>query len=104
MKMKIPERVQWWFAFLGGALAWVFHLMASYAIGEFACVLKMHQTALWLLTAVTVISLAVTSASLWIAWRWKDRFMGQAGLAADGIFLLAILAQGFSILTAVEGC
>ncbi len=104
MNAETRQRISWWFALLGGALAWLFHLLTTYAIGEFLCVLDARLAAAILLSGATMLALAVTLWSACIAWKCRERFICYVGLIADGIFLLVILAQTVPIFLLLEGC
>jgi predicted ferric reductase len=117
-----------WFGLLGGAIAWLIHLVLAYAIAEFGCVSPFHDKFLWgfsgvawLITAVTVMCLAIASASLFLARRSQARFasavvamqvephdvrvfMSRFGVITSNLFILFIVVQTIPILFYLRGC
>lgn len=114
-----------WFAFLGGAGAWVLHLVIAYAISEIACrsdrlagtALGMPLSDVFGLTVTLLAGLTAIGAGA-VAYAYvaadpridpidetgalesvgRRRFMGYVGLLMNGVFLLAILAGGLPFL------
>lgn len=95
-----------WFAVLAGPVAWMLGLNAQYGLVRVACA----RGSMLYLHAVTVLTLALALAGVWMAlreWRrtgrgWPDeqggtlsrsRFMAVVGLMAGALFSLAIVAQ-----------
>ena len=95
-----------WFAVLAGPLAWMLGLNAQYSLVRLACA----KGNMLYLHAVTVLTLALALAGVWMAlreWRrtgrhWPDehggtmsrsRFMAVVGLMAGALFSLTIVAQ-----------
>ena len=114
-----------WFAFLGGAAAWVLHLTVAYVIAEIGCQSQRLDVrllgipgpdffgfALTLLAGATAVGAAVTAFRLYPGEATgdpvdepgaresigRDRFMAYAGLIMNGIFLVAILAGGLPFM------
>jgi hypothetical protein len=114
-----------WFAFLGGAAAWVLHLVMAYGIAEIACrsdrlagtllgmpLADVFGLALTLLAGLTAIGAGVVAYGFVAADPRTDpiddtgaletigrrRFMGYGGLLMNGLFLLAILGGGLPFL------
>ena len=66
------NRVRLWFGLVGGAVAWLVHLMGAYAIAEFGCVGTTQEYSFlgitlvsWLLIGLTLVT---TAAALLAAW------------------------------------
>lgn len=95
-----------WFALLAGPIAWMLGLNAQYSLVRVACA----KGNMLYLHAVTVLTLALALAGVWMAWRewhragraWPDehagilprsRFMAMLGLLAGVLFSLAIVSQ-----------
>lgn len=96
-----------WFGFLGGAIAWIVHILLAYALVPVACLLEMEIV----LYAVSLVTAVVALASVLVSWRiWRKaeqtnspeshvvtprtaRFMGLSGILLGGLFLGAIFAQ-----------
>lgn len=58
-------------ALLGGGVAWSLHLLASYTLVAFACTTGWRGVRAALVT-VSVVALAATAGSGWLAWRrWQ---------------------------------
>ena len=109
------------FALWGAALAWLTHLLASYAIGEFGCLSGLQRyeaggvTAVaWMLVAVTLVTMAVAIAGTLTAWRalrspalpasGSERYLLRVGLWMSGLFILIILAQSLPIGYHLHDC
>jgi putative membrane protein len=94
------------FALLGGAFAWLFHLMGMYALHPLACA----RGSISLMIALTVVMALITVAAGVVAWahrnavaddrvaRGRARFMARAGLALDILFLYIIVAESLPLL------
>jgi hypothetical protein len=114
-----------WFIFLGGAAAWVLHLVLAYVIVEIACQSNRLDGILFGLPMADVFGYALTLlagltalvAGLLAYGRLADdprvepiddpgahevigrrRFMTYVGLLMNGLFLIAILAGGLPFL------
>ncbi|MFO7655061.1 MAG: hypothetical protein R6X25_14780 [Candidatus Krumholzibacteriia bacterium] len=82
-----------WFAFLAGGVAWTFHLLSIYAIGEFGCVSGLGRVTYggvsavaWLILGASALALAVAAAAAWVGYRDKrrdDRRNARRGRADD---------------------
>ena len=92
-----------WFAFLGGPLAWAAHFLASYGL-----VYLPRDFGVPLLVLVTVIAALITIGAGMTSWRLRGqgggsdkvgtpgglyRFFGFAGLLSSVLFLLLILVE-----------
>lgn len=117
-----------WFGVLGGAIAWLVHLMLSYGIAEFGCVSQFHElrflgfTAVaWLEVGVSLLTLAVAIAATLIARRNTSYFSGEveaarvesgdprvfmarSGMLSSGIFAFIIAVQALPILFYLRDC
>jgi hypothetical protein len=114
-----------WFVFLGGAGAWVLHLVVAYGITEVACktdrldgvvlglpVADAFGVALTLIAGLTALAAALLAyRRLALDGRvdpvddpgahevfGRRRFMTYVGLLMNGLFLVAILAGGLPFL------
>lgn len=116
-----------WIGLLGGAVAWLVHLVAAYAIAEFGCVGRLRQLSFaglnavaWLIIAASVVTLLAAVVSAWLAYRSEQRL--RAGLDADepesvaerevartgwitsGLFALVILVESLPIFYYLQDC
>ena len=114
-----------WFAFLGGAAAWILHLTVGYSLSEIACGSERLDLtllglpgpeflgyALTLLAGLTAVAAAITAFTYFpdgvrddpvdapgaLEVLGRRRFMAYAGLIMNGIFLIAILAGGLPFM------
>lgn len=99
-----------WAGVLIAPAAWAFNLQANYTLATFACEGRWPL----LIHAISVVSLAVALAGMWIAWgSWRNaggagadtgeheprdrvarsRFMAAAGFVLSAFFALVIVAQ-----------
>lgn len=117
-----------WFGVLGGAIAWLIHLLLSYAIAEFGCVSPFRETRLWglsgvawLESAASVLSVTLAMAAVVVAQRNKRyipddadvvqfessdprAFMARSGVLASALFLFIILVQTLPIFYYLRNC
>src|SRR5690606_10521568 len=104
--LRMSDRSKLWFGFLGGALAWFAHLLATSIAGEAGCVREgslfvfLGVKALgWFMILASAVTLTVAGGATWVAWRYRKsdqegpRAMGQVGFMANLIFVLVIVAQ-----------
>lgn len=115
------------FGLLGGALAWLGHLLAVYVIAEFGClsrlrdVLFLGMTAVaWLILAVsllTFLAAAAATAVAWLAWRRLQAYSHEAtdprgaaahfawaGVLMSGLFTFVIAAETIPIFWFLKEC
>ena len=119
-----------WFGLLGGAVAWLIHFLAAYAISEFGCVAEWGDrlwmgisVAAWLLIAMTAATTALAAAALLTA-HWVRRriggsvedlpdsegivasapYMAYIGWVLSVLSLVIILVQSVPILYWLEDC
>lgn len=120
----MKERSVLGFEALGGAVAWLFHLMSVYAIGEFGCVLEgvafqfLGLSAVtWSLIAVTLLALAASGSATWIAWKNRrapataspvplegSTFLARAGWISNLLFSFVIVVEATPLLFLGKGC
>jgi len=113
------QRIQIWFAFLGGAAAWTLHFMGGYAISEGFCRSGFASASLlglsvmhWFLALLTLLAVAITVGAMWVARRQHLAsladvsrshgdvllFMSRSSLISNSIFLLFIVAESLPIV------
>lgn len=125
------ELAKIWFGMLGGASAWVLHLMGSYAIGEFGCAGVLHgvrwlgiNATCWVLILFSLVLAGVAAAASW-AGRQTDHdaerqapatedgetderrpvlFAGHAGMLMSGWALFIILVESIPTFFFLQGC
>jgi hypothetical protein len=126
IEMGYPAAWRRWFAFLGAGIAWTFHLLAIYAIGEFGCVsgwgriTYMGLSAVaWMILLVSVVSLAVALAGTAVGY-WDSRFdskhesppnhdeggkyLSSFGWILSAIFSLIIFVESLPVFGYLHGC
>ncbi|OFZ53315.1 MAG: hypothetical protein A2428_10220 [Bdellovibrionales bacterium RIFOXYC1_FULL_54_43] len=121
----IPSSGRRWFAFLGAGLAWTFHLLTIYVIGEFGCVSGFDQQKIfgissvaWLLIATTAIALIPAAMGTIIAYHdWRrdgasegssenegGRYLSSYGFVLSALFVLIILVESLPIFGYLDSC
>lgn len=118
------QRAGLWFGLLGGACAWLVHLLGAYATAEFGCVSSLHKwqwlgisVVAWLCIALTAVTEAVAIVAIFVAYasgpREQDaedvhaearRYTAMLGAALSALFALAILFQSVPILYYLRDC
>lgn len=121
------SRGRLWFGLLGGAIAWLMHLLSAYAIAEFGCVSELAAVRLgglsavaWLILGASVASELFALVATGVAFRsvWLLRmhgrepqetrgawpFLARAGLYSSGLFGVVILVETFPIFYYLRGC
>jgi len=115
-----------WFSFLGGGLAWTFHLLTIYAIGEFGCVSGFDHhvyagvsAVAWLLIIVGVVSLVPALAATCIGYvdarrdareekrspyTEGSRYLSSFGWPLNGVFSLIIIVESLPVFAYLGGC
>jgi hypothetical protein len=95
-----------WFALIAGIVAWVAHLLTLASLVQFV-----HDNGyFWLFHVANAVCLALARLALYLSWlvyragagadeesptpEGRMRFLGQVGLASNGINLLLILLEG----------
>ncbi len=121
-----PRTWRRWFAFLGGGVAWTFHLISIYAIGEFGCVGGWGRitywgvsAVAWMIITVTVLSLAPAVAAMLVAYRDTRRdsrkkaassddeggeYLSSFGLILSALFTLIIFVESLPVFGYLHGC
>jgi hypothetical protein len=114
-----------WFVFLGGAIAWLLHLLTAYALAEFGCVSGWGgflglPLVVWLILGFTLPLLAIAVGALLVGYRYEKRFAGleprgleardpglalvRYGVVANALFILTILAETVPVFFFLRGC
>lgn len=126
MEASRPQAWRRWFAFLGGGIAWTFHLLAIYAIGEFGCVSgfdeKMYggiSAVAWLLIIVSIISLTPAVTATIVGYRDTKsdgkqsgsseedeggRYLSRFGWPLNALFVLIIFVESLPVFAYLGGC
>jgi hypothetical protein len=93
----VSTQASLWFGLLAGPLAWTLHELLSYALVRLACANNLD----FLLHVVTLGSLAVAAAGVYIALRAyrtdtreDARFLAGAGVLVSGLFMFTIVMEG----------
>src|SRR5690606_19904355 len=73
-----------WFGVLGGAIAWLVHLLGAYAVSEFGCASRFAEVrwlgfsgVAWLILGLSLLTLAVAIVAVAVARRHQRQFSGQ---------------------------
>jgi heme/copper-type cytochrome/quinol oxidase subunit 2 len=115
-----------WFAFVGGGIAWTFHLLAIYAIGEFGCVSGFDQKmysgisgVAWLLILVSGLSIlpAIGATCVGFVDARRDRrqaehspndegerYLSSFGWPLNALFVLIIFVESLPVFAYLGGC
>ena len=128
-ELSRPSLNLWlWFGLLGGALAWLVHLLVSYALAEFGCVGGMSDAGFlglsgvaWWECVASVLLILTAAGATYVANRHKRYyadevaasrvessdprvFMARSGVLASGVFVFIIAVQSLPILFYLQGC
>jgi hypothetical protein len=122
------SRAGLWFSLLGGAMAWLVHLLFAYGIAEFGCVGGLAGYAwrgisavAWLLLALTAVTAVVALTAAFVGWRSRRRLgsgdedaatgerdapraVAWAGLVTSGLFALTIVVESIPIFYYLQTC
>jgi hypothetical protein len=114
-----------WFGLLGGAFAWLLHLVTAWALAEFGCVGGLGQTSwfgisavAWWAIVLTVVTELIALAAFAVAWFVRPssancdeeaafesrRGAARAGILTSGLFALAIVFESIPLVYYVQGC
>ena len=119
-----PTRL--WFGLLGGAMAWLAHLMIAYTVAEFGCVASLGRyivlgisVVAWMVLALSTVTLAVAVVATVVAYRSQQRltalpeqewisegagYAARAGWITSGLFALTIAVETLPILYYLREC
>lgn len=120
------SRAALWFGLLGGAVAWLLHLLTAYAVAEFGCVGTLGQQAYrgislvaWSVIAVSLLLGIVSATATVVALRLyvahaanpdtdpvqaAERMTAWVGGCSSGIFTLAIAFESIPLWYYFQGC
>lgn len=121
------DRRRLWFGLLGGAVAWLAHLLLAWIISEFGCLGGLGQTALlglsgtaWLVILVSAATFAVSVAATIVARamdkRLKPRrdtaaeeigtdlFFARVGVITSALFAFVILVETIPVFFFLRSC
>jgi len=114
-----------WVGLLGGAVAWVVHLIGAWVIAEFGCVLAPAgqvmtglSTVALLVLLLSAVCLAGSLVATGLGWKGMRRlrhqrgddasgpewFMAVAGVLTSGLFAVVIIVQTVPIFFYLERC
>jgi len=117
-----------WFGVLGGAIAWLLHLLLAYGIAEFGCASSFRDLRLggfsgvtWLEGLATLLSLLLAGFASLVAQRNRTAladqiqaaqsdasdprlFMARSGVLTSRLFLFVIVVQSLPILYYLREC
>lgn len=121
-----PPAWRRWFAFLGGGVAWTFHLLAIYAIGEFGCVSGFDKVTYfgisavaWSLIIVSLLAIAPAVAATMVGFldtrqdgkqdeNIEDdeggRYLSSFGWPLNALFVLIIFVESLPVFAYLGGC
>lgn len=77
----VREAILVWYALLGGIGAWTIHLVFFAAYVQFSC---NEDGTLWAMHLVTVVTLAMTAAAMWLCWRMLRKSDGDEASDDEG--------------------
>lgn len=77
----VREAIVVWYALLGGIGAWTIHLVFFAAYVQFSC---NEDGTLWAMHLVTIVTLAMTAAAMWLCWRMLRKADGDEASDEEG--------------------
>jgi cobalamin synthase len=77
----VREAILVWYALLGSIGAWTIHLVFFAAYVQFSC---NQDGTLWAMHLVTVVTLAMTAAAMWMCWRMLRKADGDEASDEEG--------------------
>lgn len=114
------------FGLLGGAVAWLLHLLLAYLVAEFGCLLNLGTVIVgpislvaWGLLTVSILTLVMAVSATFVSVRLRapdrsndtdrDRresvdFTGRSGLFMNVLFVFIILVQSIPIFYFLTDC
>jgi hypothetical protein len=116
-----------WFGLLGGAFAWLAHLIFAYLVAEFGCVGRWDEQSYlgvsvvaWLVIALTAATTLAACAATAVAYRSHRLLRSSAdhhsanpaaerdtawyGVLTSGLFVFVILFESIPILYYLKSC
>lgn len=117
-----------WFGVLGGAIAWLIHLLLAYGIAEFGCVSGLGERhwlgvsmVAWLEAVLSILSLSSCLFACWVARQNSQSltqretqvdsdaadarmFMARSGVLSNRLFVLIIAVQSIPFIFYWNGC
>ncbi|MDW7772634.1 MAG: hypothetical protein SCH71_07050 [Desulfobulbaceae bacterium] len=126
MELSHQRMFRRWFSFLGGGVAWTYHLLTIYVIGEFGCVSGFDRhvfagisAVAWMLIIVSVIALVPAVAATVIGYvdtrrdareteknpyEEGGRYLSSFGWPLNGVFTLIIFVESLPVFGYLGGC
>lgn len=103
---------------LGGAVAWLAHLLSAYAAAEFGCESFLRRwrfltvnAVSWVIIAATLVFMSLAIAAIVMSWRRRRdppdavaAYMANLGLILNLIFALVIAVESVPILYYLYDC
>ncbi len=77
----VRDAILVWYALLGGIGAWTIHLVFFAAYVQYSC---NEAGTLWVMHLVTVVTLAMTAAAMWMCWRMMRKADGDEASDEEG--------------------
>jgi hypothetical protein len=77
----VREAILVWYALLGSIGAWTIHLVFFAAYVQFSC---NEDGTLWAMHLVTIVTLAMTAAAMWMCWRMLRKAYGDESSDDEG--------------------
>jgi hypothetical protein len=77
----VREAILVWYALLGSIGAWTIHLVFFAAYVQFSC---NEDGTLWAMHLVTVVTLAMAAAAMWMCWRMLRKADGDEASDEEG--------------------
>jgi hypothetical protein len=117
-----------WFGLLGGAFAWLAHLMIAYGVAEFGCVGRLGSSTMlgisivaWLVLVLSGVTFFVAVAAAVAAYRGHRQlvamqaaqqetssaakvYAARAGWITSGLFALVILVESLPVFYYLQDC
>lgn len=119
------KRTRLWFGLLGGAFAWLAHLLLAWGISEFGCVSGLGSTVrlglsapAWLGLFVSILAFGTSAAATLSARAMRKRlvaagdiaedepdlFLARTGLITSALFTLVIVVESIPLFFYLKGC
>jgi hypothetical protein len=125
IQLAHPGAWRRWFAFLGGGVAWTFHLITIYAISEFGCVAGWGNSTYqglsvvaWMILIVSALSLVPAVAATLIGYQdarldskrghmTEDEggeYLSKVGWPLSALLTLIIFAESLPVFGYLHSC